>query len=81
MAVADAVFNTAPRVDGATTVTWNVTVNDVPAAILGSGKPTFGSNPGCGVPFIVTLFATKVVSKAIDQGKRHSLLLLYRYFE
>ena len=26
VAVADAVFNTAPRVDGATTVTWNVTV-------------------------------------------------------
>ena len=46
VAVADAVFNTAPRVDGATTVTWNVTVNDVPAAILGSGKPIFGSNPG-----------------------------------
>ena len=45
MAVADAVFNTAPRVDGATTVTWNVTVNDVPAAILGSGNPAFGSNP------------------------------------
>lgn len=67
MAVADAVFNTAPRVDGATTVTWNVTVNDVPAAILGSRKPTFGSNPGCGVPFIVTLFATNVVSRAIDQ--------------
>ena len=31
VAVADAVFNTAPRVVGATTVTWNVTVNDVPA--------------------------------------------------
>lgn len=38
MAIADAVFNTAPRVDGAITVTWNVTVKDVPAAILGSGN-------------------------------------------
>ena len=45
VAVADAVFRTAPSVDGATTITWNVTVNDVPAAILGSGKPIFGSNP------------------------------------
>ncbi len=69
VAIADAVFNTAPRVDGAITVTWNVTVKDVPAAILGSGKPTFGSNPGCGVPFIVTLFATNVVSGAIGSMK------------